>query len=147
MWGILIAFVAFIVVLLLIMRGLIWWTTKVIKVYIESKNRAAEEIVNSGRPPEDWLGKSLGKIKSLKANPGGMARARRLEKRVKKESIKRVSKLIDYFKTATLVQDEDTREMLMAELKAARDSWENKSLDEIMAAEKTQSDILLSEEK
>ena len=145
MLNIALVFVGFIVILVLIMRGLIWWTTKVIKVYVEGHNRAAEAILTNGRPPEDWVDKSNRKIERLKARPEGMTKANKMGERIKKKSLRKVSKLIVYFKTATLVQDEETREMLMDELKKAHDSWEKKKWAEIMAIDNTQSERVLTE--
>jgi len=137
MWSFAIALVAFVVAVVLIMRLLIWWTTSTVKGYVESRNRAAEAIADTGRPPEFWTHKPKLRIARLRSSPEGLAKARRAEERAKRMCLRKISKLMAYFKSTTLVEDEATRKILLDELQRAYDSWEKKNWEEIASGGET----------
>jgi hypothetical protein len=137
-WSFAIALVAFVVAIVLIMRLLIWWTTSTVKNYVESRNRAAEAIADTGRPPDFWTHKLKLRIERLRSSPEGLAKARRVEERAKRICLRKVSKLMAYFKSTTLVEDEETRKILLDELQRAYDSWEKKNWEEMVSPGETQ---------
>lgn len=67
----------------------------------------AEHIVETGQAPQTWLDET--------ATLGGEAKRRKL--------IRRLDRLIEFFRTARVVADEATRELLLDRLRAAREQW------------------------
>ena len=85
------------------------------------------------KAPQSWtvkFGKKIDELSRASPNP---TKILKLKKKGKDLSLKKVSGLINYFKTSTLVEDEKTRGILLGELENARDLWRKKSWEEIVA--------------
>lgn len=97
---ILIWFMAFVVVLTLLVRIGIQAMGRRAGREIAAKHKDAEYIMDTGNPPENWP--------------------------VSCDRLMRLDELIAYFRTSRLVADEPTREFLLSELGRVRKVWTGK---------------------
>lgn len=95
---ILLGFLAFVAVLTLSVKAGVFLMGRRAGAQIARRHREAEHIIESGEPPDTW--------------PGSHNR------------IPRLDGLIAYFRQSPLVADEPTREFLLNELRAVRQTWE-----------------------
>jgi len=58
----------------------------------------------------------------------------KMEERAKTMCLRRISKLITYFETSTLVEDKKSTEILLSDLHKMRRLWQEKDWKEIMAS-------------
>ena len=106
--------VVFLAAFVLICLGAIWVLQRSIQGKIEGQFKAAEAITSDHRVPEAWL--KQGRIK-----PGASSRA---EARAKALVLKKLDTLIGYFRNCPFVDSEESREVLLNELRAVRKAWE-----------------------
>ncbi len=85
---------------------------KSIEVYVIQHHQAAENILNTGKPPKDWVIKN---------------------KYSKNKCLSKLNKVIDYFKTTKLVEDEATRELMIKRLTKVYQEWEDEDWNEMIA--------------
>ncbi|MGQ9632434.1 MAG: hypothetical protein ACUVXI_19280 [bacterium] len=121
-----------VVLMALIMRGLIWEATFIIRRYIETKNRAVEEILSTKRAPKSWTRRLEQRMAKIENGPGGSERRRKLEERAKNICLQKIDRLIKYFGKCSLVENEETRRIVLGELKKAQNTWRDKSWSEIV---------------
>lgn len=88
---------------------------------IGSHHRAAEIIVNTGKVPPAW-------IKSTLPQPASPDQ----ESQAKAAAIAKLDALIIRFTTSPLVADEETRQVLLGELRRAREHWQKSAWREIV---------------
>ena len=126
-------FIIIVAVIVLLARAGMWWMNFIIQRSIGGRNKAAELIINTQKAPQSWtvkFGKKIDELSRASPNP---TKILKLKKKGKDLCLKKVSGLINYFKTSTLVEDEKTRGILLGELENARDLWRKKSWEEIVA--------------
>ena len=126
-------FIIIVAVIVLLARAGMWWMNFIIQRSIGGRNKAAELIINTQKAPQSWTVKFGKKIDELSRSSPNPTKILKLKKKGKDLSLKKVSGLINYFKTSTLVEDEKTRGILLGELENARDLWRKKSWEEIVA--------------
>ncbi len=125
MFWIFLIFIGFIVGFTLLLKLSLMLMGRIAGRQIGEKHKAAEEIVNEGKVPRGWI-KDLEK-KFLKYNTP------KRQYMAKKEILKRLDNLIEYFKSTPLVKDKETRDILLDRLRKTRTSWEEKEWEEIIA--------------
>lgn len=86
-----------------IMLFAIWWTKKVTNFAVGNKHQWISEILETREPPSGWHG--------------------RINR--KKTILKKIDRLISYLETTSLVQSQNDRLEIMAELIDIRNEWEN----------------------
>ena len=85
-----------------------------LKTRIEERFRAADAIVNDHRVPATWLKASRAR---RGAGPEDEVKAQAL-------CLGKLDELTRYFRTSPFVDGEESREVLLQELQAAREAWE-----------------------
>lgn len=99
-------------VILVIVRLAAVFMNVVAERAIGSKHRAAQVIIETGKVPPQWVA------------AGGGDAARRA-------ALARLDALIEHFKTSPLVEDEETRQILLGKLGDARQAWQARPWHEI----------------
>jgi len=125
-------FLVFVVFFVLILRLAVILMGRVTGRYVNEKHRAAETIVNTEKVPKLWSDKLEKKISSVSKYSGRSKKVLRMKKRAKTVILKKMDRLIDYFKDSPLVQDKETRKILLDKLLGARRLWEEKDWEEII---------------
>jgi len=125
-------FLAFIVFFVLTLRLAVILMGRIAGKYVGEKHKAAEVIVNTGKIPDEWSDKLKKRISSVSKTQGSSKKILGMEKRAKTNVLKKVDHLIDYFKTSPLVEDKETKKILLSELQKTRHLWEEKDWEEII---------------
>jgi len=129
-------FLAFIALFVLLLRGAVIWMGKISGKYVGEKHKAAETIINTGKPPITWICNSARKMAKLRENPTGPGTVK-IEEKARNACLKKLKGLTKYFKTSPLCQDEETRKILLDELSKVRRVWQEKNWGEIIASKPT----------
>ncbi|CAG7617559.1 hypothetical protein ACFQI7_02300 [Paenibacillus allorhizosphaerae] len=104
-----------------IMAATSWLMTRLMKAYVGSKHELLEQIIRTERVPEQWSSSYGGAAANLAGrSDGSTAPADRKEAR---KSIRKLDRLIGYVRTTRLVEDEETRQTLLADLSRIRSQW------------------------
>lgn len=109
--------VGLIVFIFLLGRFIVFYSEKWISFLIDWKHRAAESILDSGLAPPNWKKKIFMRL-------GSSALAKYL-------ALKKLSKLIRYFKHSPLVEDDEARDTIVSRLTEISDQWKEKSWENI----------------
>ncbi len=127
-------FLAFIAFFVLTLKVVIIQMGRLTDKYIGEKHRAIEEIVNTGKVPNVWMGKLEKKISLVSKTQGRSEKVLKMKMQSKTIILKKIDHLIDYSKTSPFVQDKETKEILLNKLLESRRLWEEKDWEEIMAS-------------
>ena len=125
-------FLAFIAVFVLLLRGAVSLMGRISGKYVGEKHKAAETIINTGKPPTTWTYNSAKKMAELKEDARGPT-AVKIKEKARNACLKKLKGLIKYFKTSPLCRDEETRKILLDELSKVGQTWREKDWEEIMA--------------
>lgn len=125
---VLVSFVAFIALFVLGLRWGVVVIGKVLGRVVYDRHRNAEHIINTGQVPEQWTEPYFKKIDAVRdlEQVDEAERERRiaiLERRAKRNSIKRIDDLLRYFSRAPVFADDHSRRVLMEQLEAAKAQW------------------------
>jgi len=118
---ILILIVIFAVSLFLIMIGAIWSMNFFSKKYIGEKHIVLEELTN-GEIPKLWSDRFKEKCKKLQQK-GQYEKIAQLKKEANATYLKRLNNIVEYIKKTKLVDSEETRKMILADLEKTRTKW------------------------
>lgn len=130
MWAVVIILMVFATVFTLSYTSI--RVTRKIGENIEKTHRAAEHIISTKMPPEDWLEKWKKKIESVKKKSNDSEKINELKLKARDDSLKKLNSLVKYFENSDLVADEETRKIILEELSEADRLWkENWSKVEI----------------
>lgn len=129
-------FLAFIAVFVLLLRVAVIWMGKITGKYVGEKHKAAETIINTGKPPTTWTYNSAKKMAELKEDARGPT-AVKIKEKARNACLKKLKGLTKYFKASPLCQDEETRKILLDELSKVRRVWQEKDWGEIIASKPT----------
>jgi len=129
-------FLAFIALFVLLLRGAVIWMGKISGKYVGEKHKAAETIINTGKPPITWICNSARKMAKLRENPTGPGTVK-IEEKARNACLKKLKGLTKYFKTSPLCQDEETRKILLDELSKVRRVWQEEDWGKIIASKPT----------
>jgi len=119
-------FLAFIALFVLLLRGAVILMGRITGKYVGEKHKEAEAIINTGKPPKNWTYGPEKKIAKLKENSRRPGRILKIQKKAKNTCLEKLDRLIKYFKTSPLVQDEETRKILLDELLKVHQRWKEK---------------------
>ncbi len=123
MWAAIIIFLVFVAVSTLLFRYTTILAGRMVGKKIEKTHRAAEYIISTKMPPEDWLEKWKKKIESIKKKSNDAEKINELKLKARDDSLKKLSSLVKYFENSDLVADEETREIILEELAEADRLW------------------------
>jgi hypothetical protein len=110
-------------ILLLIMIGAIWGINVAMARMVGDKHHALEAITSTGQVPVPWRQRYDKKLARLRTDPNAGAQVRALEQRAAAEYLRRLDQLVTYVETTKLVDEEETRELMLKKLAAARSQW------------------------
>jgi len=128
-------FLAFIALFVLLLRGAVILMGRFAGKYIGEKHKEAEKIINTGKPPKNWiypLEKKIAKLKEASRRPGKILK---IQKKTKNICLDKLDRLIKHFKTSPLVKDEETRKILLDKLLKVRRRWKEKGGEETTTSE------------
>ncbi|MCX7795447.1 MAG: hypothetical protein N2380_02865 [bacterium] len=131
MWISIIIFFAFVAIFTIGFRYTMVFATRMVAKNIEKIHRTTESILDTKLPPNEWLEKWSKKIGRLGDTPNDLTKKERLRLQAKNHSLKRLSSLIEYYKNSNLVEDEDTRFLILEELREIGRFW-NKDWDKVI---------------
>jgi len=124
-------FLAFIALFVLLLRAAVIFMGKITGKYVGEKHKAAETIINTGKPPITWICNSAKKMAELRQNSTG-SRGVKIEGKARNACLKKLEGLTKYFKTSPLCQDEETCKILLDELSRVRGIWQEKDWREYL---------------
>lgn len=113
-----IAFLVFVALFTLLFRATTRTIGQRVGEWVDRRHRAAEAIIETGRPPREW-------IDALP--PGGGERGRR-------RLLRELRKLAKYFEHSPLVDTEETRRVLVDQLKEIGNKWKAAPAADLLAA-------------
>ena len=123
MFNVFLIAIIFAVLLFLAFKLIFAYTMKIASLVIEQKHRDAEEILNTGLVPLRWLKK------------GTVSRFLLISVTPKHIALRRLQKIINYFQRSPLVEDEESREILLSRLEAVKKAWQESDWQEIIPPE------------
>lgn len=112
-----IAFLVFVALFTLLFRAATRTIGQRVGEWVDRRHRAAEAIIETGSPPREW-------IEALP--PGGGERSRR-------RLLRELGKLAKYFEHSPLVDTEETRRVLLDQLKEIREKWKAAPAADLLA--------------
>lgn len=110
------------VALALAIKATIWGLNKAADVMIGHKHRALEHISETQSVPPDWRRRNDAKLAHLRSRHQ-ITKARQVEDAAKNAYLSRLAELATYVERTNLVADEETRTLLLAVLRQAREKW------------------------
>lgn len=115
---------AFAAVLGLLMWGSIWAMRVAAARMVGDKHRLLQAIAETGEVPARWRRPYEARIVRLRGKPDRAGRVAEVERRARQHYLRELDRLVRYAETATLVDGEDTRRLLLEGLASARARWQ-----------------------
>jgi hypothetical protein len=91
---------------------------------IGRKHQALEYIANDQKIPPEWSKKYAAKLQAARDQGAGEERIAAIKRAERADYVKRLKSLETYVRKTQLVNDEQTREILLGDLRAMRARWE-----------------------
>lgn len=123
MWISIIVFFAFVAIFTIGFRYTMVFATRMVARNIEKLHRTTEAILDTKLPPNEWIEKWNRRIERLGNAPSDLNKKEKLKLQAKNYSLKRLNSLIEYYKNSNLVEDEDTRFIILEELREIGRFW------------------------
>ncbi|MGQ9681448.1 MAG: hypothetical protein ACUVX9_02805 [Anaerolineae bacterium] len=108
----------------LLLLASIWGMNVALGKLVGEKHRDLEQIVETGQVPAHWRRGYEQKMGRLAGDPRNAAQYAHLRRRAQQDYLKRLDRLTRYVHTATLIDGEDTRQLLLESLAKVRVAWE-----------------------
>lgn len=123
MTAIVVSLTATLLLLFAMMAATSWFMTRLMRAYIGSKHELLEQILRTEQVPEQWASSySLAAVgRTPRTDGAGTVAA--ADGRAARKSIRKLDRLIGYVRTTRLVEDEETRRTLLADLSRIRAQW------------------------
>jgi len=134
-------FLAFIALFVLLLRGAVILMGRITGKYVGEKHKGAEIIINTGMPPKNWIYSTEKKIAKLEKDTVKPDKILKIQRKTKNACLKKLERLIKYFKTSPLVKDEETRKILLDELAKVHRAWKEEDWEEILTSEPATSSV------
>jgi len=131
MWISIIVFFVFVAIFTIGFRYTIVFATRLVARNIEKVHKTTESILDTKLPPNEWVEKWNRKIAKLTNSPSDLAKKEKFKLQAKNHSLKQLNSLIEYYKNSNLVEDEDTRFIILEELREIGRYW-NKEWDRVI---------------
>jgi hypothetical protein len=117
------------VVLFAVMVGATWLMNRAADRMVGDKHRALETIVDAGEVPAKWSERFKARVARLQAR-GDFEGVLEIQTEAKLSYLDRLGRLTEYAEETPLVEDEETREVLLSQLALVRQVWERRAADE-----------------
>lgn len=124
MSGIAAILAAAVIVIVLIMLSSIAVMNIAMRQYVGKKHHALEMLSNEQSVPSSWSRKYEAQLRSAKERGESTDRLEQIKLARRMDYTKRIRKLETYVQKTKLVQDEETRTILLDDLRQARMKWE-----------------------
>lgn len=118
----------FIILLFLAMLFAIWFMKFIIKRAVGDNHSYLQEITHTGKIPEEWSQKYDAKLNRLKSSKEDSEKVARIQQMATKSYLRKLKKLVDYTEKTRLVEDEETRSVILDDLHKLRSKWEAKEI-------------------
>lgn len=125
MWGLILAFLAFVVVFTLLMYGVTRWASKFVHQQISERLDAIEQIVNQERVPETWLARYRKRAVRLAEAGASEEQIRKLSEIARKRSLANLQELIRFVDARNLADTEATKQLMLRSLREQEARWED----------------------
>ncbi len=124
----------FMAVVIVVGTLLIRWTVLIMGEragkFINETHHNIEFIGNTGSVPPQWLESFLKKAGRIQQeDPHNQRRLDRLGRAARKTCLKKLKKLTQYVHNSSLVQDEETRAILLTDLTNVQEKWAERNWD------------------
>jgi hypothetical protein len=106
-----------------LVRLLLRWTMIWSGRSVESRFRAAEQIVNDEQVPEEWLCPFRRRINAIRRRAGSEERVATVAGRARARCLHKLDALIGYFQSSPFVSDKGARRTLLRSLQVQRNRW------------------------
>jgi hypothetical protein len=113
----------------------VWGANRATDLLIGNKHRQLEEITSTGDVPKMWRRGFERRLRRLGRRKGQGEEVRRVQEQAKAAYVRRLDELVEYASVSTLVADEETRELLLDRLEAARTLWESTPADGLLTGQ------------
>jgi hypothetical protein len=123
----------FIVILVLLVKGSTSLVGKIVGKMVYEKHRTAEIIVNDGKVPREWLFGYIKIIPNFSDAPFYDEQKALFEKKYKRVLLKKLDRLVDYFKKSAVFENDDTKMFLLNRLEETRIDWQARDLEDLIA--------------
>jgi lipopolysaccharide export LptBFGC system permease protein LptF len=117
-------FIALLVVILLIISS-VWFMNKILTQTVGKRHQALEEIVSTGQLPQAWSIKYHKKLIKLNQKTAPSEEIQKIKQQAKRAYLEKISKLEKYVHSTQLVENEETRKILLDKVKQVRKQWES----------------------
>lgn len=99
-----------------------------VRKYIGEKHLVLDELTK-GDIPKSWSGKYDKKCHKLKAD-GQQAKIERLKEKATKTYLKKLNQIVSYIQKTKLVENEETRSIILTDLEKTRNLWKENNAHE-----------------
>jgi hypothetical protein len=101
-----------------------WYMTFWMKNLVQKKHEWIEFIMDTSVIPPDWVQPYLKKVERLRHSAGSEQRVARLEERAKTNIQRRLKRLLNYVKYATLIDEDHLRLQIQNKLTAVGEAFQ-----------------------
>jgi hypothetical protein len=101
--------------------------------HFNARFRAADEIINQDRVPEDWIKEHHRKIQQAESKGRGEAEIERLGRRAKNDVIKRIKRLRKFLDSGNYYDSLKTKEMVLETLYEQEQRWSEDHWQDLLA--------------
>ncbi len=108
----------------------IWGANVLAYRFIGRKHQWLEEILATGDIPQRWQQEAAATLARQRQQASNTAAVNRRRQRVQRRHLRQFDQLIHYAGTTALVADEETRDVLLAQLLTVRAEWSARQLDD-----------------
>lgn len=120
----LLAILLFMLTMGLLMLGATWGMNMAAERMVGNKHRLLQSIAETGEIPESWRQPCEAKTARLRMGPDRAAQSAEVERQAWRRHLQELDRLVHYAQTTTLVDSEETRELLLSKLAHARAQWQ-----------------------
>ncbi|MCM3111224.1 hypothetical protein [Lederbergia lenta] len=127
--SILILLIIFIIAMFLCMLAAVWFMNFLTRKYIGEKHMVLDELTK-GEVPESWSQTFQMKCKKYKKEDQ-QEKMLKLQKLAKKTYLRKLNRLVDYVQKTKLIESEETRTSILADLEKTRQRWKESKAHEV----------------
>ena len=99
------------------------WAVDWMQRRLLEKQRAADCIINDGQVPEPWIGRFRLRFAEARQAGSSSGELEEVGRRAQQHCLKQLDGLMRHYRTTSLVEDEETRRILLEALQERRDQW------------------------
>ena len=99
---------------------------------IAARHRAAETVLNDGQVPASWVERDRRNLQAARRKGASAEAIEKIGQRGHKRAMKELGRLERYMRTSRLVEDEDSRALILESIERRRDEWAAAGWQEIL---------------